>query len=229
MLYFNTTSFPLNTAGSLTKSKLCLSKTDWQKKLTPEQFHVTREKGTEAVSRVTHSVLVGFSQGGEAGVEVPANPQMCTVRIPSASSSLSVQDHQFPPAFSATHALQTPLPCPCWPGQHFQSTSLYLLFFLPAFSPSQRSLLRTKWTTLLPQLILTWKLTLTLRVNAQHLNTNLPLLKTILSAVVSTWTIASEAAMFPLAPALWPHCPHGKKMLCFLPLKAPFPAICPDN
>ncbi|ERE77619.1 methionine-R-sulfoxide reductase B2 [Cricetulus griseus] len=35
-------------SGSLTKSKLCLSKTDWQKKLTPEQFHVTREKGTEA-------------------------------------------------------------------------------------------------------------------------------------------------------------------------------------
>ncbi|KAM7322446.1 methionine-R-sulfoxide reductase B2, mitochondrial [Microtus pennsylvanicus] len=33
---------------SLTKSKLSLSKTDWQKKLTPEQFHVTREKGTEA-------------------------------------------------------------------------------------------------------------------------------------------------------------------------------------
>ncbi|XP_037061894.1 methionine-R-sulfoxide reductase B2, mitochondrial isoform X2 [Peromyscus leucopus] len=35
-------------SGSLTKSKLSLSKTDWQRKLTPEQFYVTREKGTEA-------------------------------------------------------------------------------------------------------------------------------------------------------------------------------------
>ena len=34
-------------AGSLTKQKLVLSKSEWQKKLTPEQFHVTREKGTE--------------------------------------------------------------------------------------------------------------------------------------------------------------------------------------
>ncbi|XP_038951892.1 methionine-R-sulfoxide reductase B2, mitochondrial isoform X4 [Rattus norvegicus] len=34
--------------GSLIKSKLSLSKADWQKKLTPEQFYVTREKGTEA-------------------------------------------------------------------------------------------------------------------------------------------------------------------------------------
>lgn len=35
-------------SGSLTQSKLSLSKADWQKKLTPEQFYVTREKGTEA-------------------------------------------------------------------------------------------------------------------------------------------------------------------------------------
>ncbi|XP_030617647.1 methionine-R-sulfoxide reductase B2, mitochondrial isoform X3 [Delphinapterus leucas] len=34
-------------AGSLTKRKPVLSKSEWQKKLTPEQFHVTREKGTE--------------------------------------------------------------------------------------------------------------------------------------------------------------------------------------
>ncbi|XP_059862193.1 methionine-R-sulfoxide reductase B2, mitochondrial [Delphinus delphis] len=34
-------------AGSLTKWKPVLSKSEWQKKLTPEQFHVTREKGTE--------------------------------------------------------------------------------------------------------------------------------------------------------------------------------------
>ncbi|EDL08114.1 methionine-R-sulfoxide reductase B2, mitochondrial precursor [Mus musculus] len=34
--------------GSLTKSKRSLSEADWQKKLTPEQFYVTREKGTEA-------------------------------------------------------------------------------------------------------------------------------------------------------------------------------------
>uniref|UniRef100_A0A8D1XFP3 L-methionine (R)-S-oxide reductase n=1 Tax=Sus scrofa TaxID=9823 RepID=A0A8D1XFP3_PIG len=34
-------------AGSLTKREPFLSKSEWQKKLTPEQFHVTREKGTE--------------------------------------------------------------------------------------------------------------------------------------------------------------------------------------
>ncbi|XP_057588443.1 methionine-R-sulfoxide reductase B2, mitochondrial isoform X2 [Hippopotamus amphibius kiboko] len=34
-------------AGSLTKQEPALSKSEWQKKLTPEQFHVTREKGTE--------------------------------------------------------------------------------------------------------------------------------------------------------------------------------------
>ncbi|XP_064335458.1 methionine-R-sulfoxide reductase B2, mitochondrial isoform X1 [Camelus dromedarius] len=34
-------------AGSLTKRGPTLSKSEWQKKLTPEQFHVTREKGTE--------------------------------------------------------------------------------------------------------------------------------------------------------------------------------------
>ena len=34
-------------AGSLIKRQPALSKSEWQKKLTPEQFHVTREKGTE--------------------------------------------------------------------------------------------------------------------------------------------------------------------------------------
>uniref|UniRef100_A0A8C3YDX4 L-methionine (R)-S-oxide reductase n=1 Tax=Catagonus wagneri TaxID=51154 RepID=A0A8C3YDX4_9CETA len=34
-------------AGSLTKREPSLSKSEWQRKLTPEQFHVTREKGTE--------------------------------------------------------------------------------------------------------------------------------------------------------------------------------------
>lgn len=69
MLHFNKTNSLLDNAESLTKSKLSLSKTDWQKKLTPEQFHVTREKGTEAVSRM----LVRWSGGGDIEVGVPTN------------------------------------------------------------------------------------------------------------------------------------------------------------
>ena len=42
--------FLFNNTGSLTKCQPALSKSEWQKKLTPEQFHVTREKGTEPVS-----------------------------------------------------------------------------------------------------------------------------------------------------------------------------------
>jgi hypothetical protein len=55
--FFNKKHFLLNNAGSLTKSKRSLSEADWQKKLTPEQFYVTREKGTEAVSSVPSLVF----------------------------------------------------------------------------------------------------------------------------------------------------------------------------
>ncbi|EHB01188.1 Methionine-R-sulfoxide reductase B2, mitochondrial [Heterocephalus glaber] len=45
--FFNNTDFLLNNPGSFLKRELTLTEAEWQKKLTPEQFCVTREKGTE--------------------------------------------------------------------------------------------------------------------------------------------------------------------------------------
>ena len=65
-------------AGSLIKRQPALSKSEWQKKLTPEQFHVTREKGTEPVSYTCLQFLsrcVGCG-AGQTGVDLTTKPNL---------------------------------------------------------------------------------------------------------------------------------------------------------
>uniref|UniRef100_M3YKZ5 Peptide-methionine (R)-S-oxide reductase n=2 Tax=Mustela putorius furo TaxID=9669 RepID=M3YKZ5_MUSPF len=46
-VHFSFKKFLLDNTGSLTKHEPSLSKGEWRRKLTPEQFYVTQEKGTE--------------------------------------------------------------------------------------------------------------------------------------------------------------------------------------
>ena len=78
LAFFIFLKFLFNNTGSLTKSQPALSKSEWQKKLTPEQFHVTREKGTEAVSYTCLRFLsrcVGCG-AGQTGVDLTTKPNL---------------------------------------------------------------------------------------------------------------------------------------------------------
>ena len=78
LAFFTFLKFLFNNTGSLIKRQPALSKSEWQKKLTPEQFHVTREKGTEPVSYTCLQFLsrcVGCG-AGQTGVDLTTKPNL---------------------------------------------------------------------------------------------------------------------------------------------------------
>lgn len=83
--------FLLDNTGSLTKHEPSLSKGEWRRKLTPEQFYVTQEKGTEPVSSLMIvSWLEGFGGGGRRASWGRCNCRSPRPGFPSTTLALPV-------------------------------------------------------------------------------------------------------------------------------------------